>query len=672
MMPEALVRARALPSIVWLIPLVAAFVGLYLAYWAWTQTGPTITIRFESAEGLEAGRTMLKYKEVKVGQVEAVRLDEDLSHVVVTASVVSDLEDYLTEQTRFWVVRAQVSAGGVTRSRYGLLGGVHRRRSVERRRRRAPVRRPREAARRHLGQAGALLPPARRGARQRRASARRSTFRWLQVGRVAGYELSPSGDSVDVQVFVETPHDARVRSTTRFWNASGLDATIRADGLEIDTPSLASLLIGGVAFETPATVERRGRRARPTWSSSSTRTSRRRSDRRAKGEDRAILVFFEESVAGLVARVAGRVPRHRDRRGQGRRSRPRSEVGRDPDPGRDRDRDRAPRPREGRGRARLPLDAQVERGLRARLATKNLLTGQRSVDFDFLERRAEGADPEGRSPIPCCRRRPAASMRSRSASRGSSRRSIASRSNRSAANLDESLARLVRGPRRSPPARGHGESRRASRHHVVARQARDDARFGGRPDRPGLGPDPGARAADRRSRRSGAARSGSCPSGSSPIPKSSCVGGATSHGHRSNGAIRGSGTRFAIARSSRSSVVAALASPGASAAVRRSAISCSGPDRSSPRRPVHRTSPSSIGPVRLPAYLDAPGVRASRHRRRGRARLAAPLARLLRGELPARDEPRRREAPRLDPGRDPSLDGPVPDRVHASASTSTT
>ena len=66
-------RARALPSIVWLIPLVAAFVGLYLAYWAWTQTGPTITIRFESAEGLEAGRTVLKYKDVKVGQVEAVR-----------------------------------------------------------------------------------------------------------------------------------------------------------------------------------------------------------------------------------------------------------------------------------------------------------------------------------------------------------------------------------------------------------------------------------------------------------------------------------------------------------------------------------------------------------------------------------------------------------------------
>ena len=67
MMPEALVRARAMPSIVWLVPMVAAFVGLYLAYWAWTQTGPTITIHFERAEGLEAGRTALKYKDVKVG-----------------------------------------------------------------------------------------------------------------------------------------------------------------------------------------------------------------------------------------------------------------------------------------------------------------------------------------------------------------------------------------------------------------------------------------------------------------------------------------------------------------------------------------------------------------------------------------------------------------------------
>ena len=74
--PQALVLDRARLSVVWLIPLVAAIVGIYLAYWAWMEQGPTITITFESAEGLEAGKTKLKYKQVEIGMVESVRLTD--------------------------------------------------------------------------------------------------------------------------------------------------------------------------------------------------------------------------------------------------------------------------------------------------------------------------------------------------------------------------------------------------------------------------------------------------------------------------------------------------------------------------------------------------------------------------------------------------------------------
>ena len=113
-MPQVVVLDRARLSIVWLIPMVAAIVGIYLAYWAWMEQGPTVTITFESAEGVEAGKTKLKYKQVDVGLVESVELTDDLSHVEVTATMTQGLAPHLTESTRFCVVLAQVSAGQIT------------------------------------------------------------------------------------------------------------------------------------------------------------------------------------------------------------------------------------------------------------------------------------------------------------------------------------------------------------------------------------------------------------------------------------------------------------------------------------------------------------------------------------------------------------------------------
>ncbi|MEZ4333222.1 MAG: MlaD family protein [Myxococcota bacterium] len=381
LLPDALVRARTWPSIVWLIPLVAAFVGLYLAYWAWTQTGPTITIRFETAEGLEAGRTALKYKDVEVGQVESVRLDEDLSHVVVSVSVSPDLEGYLTEDTRFWIVRARVSAGelsGIETVFSGAYIAVDPS-SIG------------ESTREFIGLEKPPVVTSDKPGKYFRLRAEELGsievgspvyYRWLQVGRVVGYELSASGDSVDVQIFVEAPHDARIRSTTRFWNASGFDATLRADGLEIDTPSLTSFLLGGIAFETPATVTIAGDvppdmvfELYPNKQA----TKRPRAKRRSR-----FLVYFDRSVAGLAAgspvEFRGiEIGEVQD-----------VELARDPETGAI----RIPVvieievSRLGLEKGQDELDylaQQVERGLRARLATQNILTGQQAVDFDFVD-----------------------------------------------------------------------------------------------------------------------------------------------------------------------------------------------------------------------------------------------------------------------------------------------
>lgn len=241
-------------SAIWLIPIVAALIGAFLVYRTLVDRGPIITIHFEAAEGLEAGKTKIRYKDVEIGVVNAIELAEDLSKVIVTAELVKSADAYLTDRTRFWVVRAEVSAGRV--SQLGtLLSGVY------------------------IG-----IDPSTEGAPQRefeglsdapivtsedlgRLFTLRSTqggsfdagapvlYRKIQVGEIVSSKLDDAGENVDVEVFVRAPHDERVRSNTRFWNASGIDVTVDAEGLRVDTESLTSILIGGIAFDTPATLE---------------------------------------------------------------------------------------------------------------------------------------------------------------------------------------------------------------------------------------------------------------------------------------------------------------------------------------------------------------------------------------------------------------------------------
>jgi len=111
-LPEAVIKEVKTPiSIVWIVPLVALLIGGWLVYKALSEKGPTITISFKTAEGLEAGKTKIKYKDVDLGQVDKIELSSDVSRVVVQAQLVKSAESLLTENTRFWVVRARLSAG---------------------------------------------------------------------------------------------------------------------------------------------------------------------------------------------------------------------------------------------------------------------------------------------------------------------------------------------------------------------------------------------------------------------------------------------------------------------------------------------------------------------------------------------------------------------------------
>ena len=253
--PEADIRTQKRRiSIVWLVPLVAVVIGGWLVYKAISEKGPTITITFKSADGLEAGKTKIKYKDVEVGRVDSIVLSKDLSHVIVKAEFVKGSKNYLSQNTRFWVVRARVAAGGVSGlgtlfsgAYIGIDPGKPGTPATHFEGLEIPPVVTTDLPGSHFVLRAASLGSLNVGAPV--------YFRRIEVGQVVSYQLDEDGQAVTVKVFVHDPHHQLVRKNTRFWNASGLDVAIGAEGIRVDTESFVTLMIGGIAFDTPANME---------------------------------------------------------------------------------------------------------------------------------------------------------------------------------------------------------------------------------------------------------------------------------------------------------------------------------------------------------------------------------------------------------------------------------
>jgi len=254
-LPEAVVSARRRQiSIVWIVPLVALLIGGWLVYKTFSEKGPTITISFKSAEGLEAGKTKIKYKDVELGQITKIQLTPDLSQVLATAELDKAAEDFLSANTRFWIVRARVAAGQVSGlgtlfsgAFIGLDPGKPGLPATHFKGLETPPVVTTDLPGRHFVLQASSLGSIDIGAPV--------YYRQIKVGQVVGYMLKEDGMAVDVKVFVNAPFDKYVFKNTRFWNASGLDIAVDASGIRINTESVVTIMIGGIAFETPANLE---------------------------------------------------------------------------------------------------------------------------------------------------------------------------------------------------------------------------------------------------------------------------------------------------------------------------------------------------------------------------------------------------------------------------------
>lgn len=248
--PERRRRARWLPSLVWLIPIVAAVVGISLLVHTLTSRGPEITVTFRSAEGLTPGKTAVRYKDVDIGLVKSVRLASDRSHVLANIDLTKDAENFAVADTRFWVVRPRFAASGVSGLETLLSGayiGVDAGKSTESRREFKGLEAPPVVTSDSSGKQFVL-----------RASDLGSLdigspvyYRRVQVGQVVAFQLDPNGRDITLRVFVNKPYDRLVNADTRFWHASGVDLKLDASGLKLSTQSLVTVLLGGVAFQAP-------------------------------------------------------------------------------------------------------------------------------------------------------------------------------------------------------------------------------------------------------------------------------------------------------------------------------------------------------------------------------------------------------------------------------------
>ncbi|MDT7951957.1 MAG: MlaD family protein [Acetobacteraceae bacterium] len=293
--PDAEVRKSRI-SWVWLIPVVAALVAGFLAWRTLNERGSTITISFRSGDGLVAGQTKVRYKAVELGQVETVRLSDDVKQVIVTVRMLREADPFLTDSARFWVVRPRLSSGSLAGIETLVSGAYIEMDPGDRR------------GEKKYSFEGLETPPAVRsgepGTTYRLSAERLGSlssgapvfYRDLSVGEVLDYDIGNGLGPVTLTVFIRAPYDKLVRNGSKFWNASGLSLQVGADGLHLELASLQALLSGGVAYDAPHDPN-----AKPASPGTEFKLYRNYDEAQSAGyRDRLDFVtYFEASARGL-------------------------------------------------------------------------------------------------------------------------------------------------------------------------------------------------------------------------------------------------------------------------------------------------------------------------------------------------------------------------------------
>lgn len=377
-------------SVVWIIPIAALFVALFVAWQSYNDRGPIITIEFETGAGIKSGETELRYRDVTVGVVEKVSFTSGLNRVQAHVRVDKAVAPFIDNGAVFWIVQPEVSARGIT-GLSTVLSGVYIEGSWDDQLGPAPesFTGASEAPLIRPGQGG-LEIAFRTVANSQLTDNAPILYKGIEVGRIGRARISPRGNFAIVEALIFEDHRSLINQSTRFWDASGFSVSIGTAGAEIDFSSLATLIGGGITFDT--FVSGGGRVSDGTVFEvfPDRETARNSVFNSSEVEPLGVSVIFDENISGLtvgapvelsglkigeVESLSGIV--NYDQFGD---SRVRLNVVLSIQPA------RLGLPDEVTGEAALAfLQNRVVAGLRARLASASLLTGGLKVELVMVE-----------------------------------------------------------------------------------------------------------------------------------------------------------------------------------------------------------------------------------------------------------------------------------------------
>jgi len=383
-LPHAATHRSRRVSIIWIVPAVAVAIGAWLAWDTLSKEGPTIKVSFDSGEGLQAGQSQLKYKDIVFGTVKSLELAPDRAHVIATIATTHEAKPLLTEGTLFWVVKPRFFAGNISGIETLLSGSYVGM---------LPAANPGKSQHEFVGREdppvlGTYVPGRTFLLKSKRIGSvsvgSPIFFRDLNVGEVLGWDIADMAEYVTIHAFVRAPYDGYVHDQTRFWNASGLSIKLGGAGVDVQMESLKALLLGGIAFETPVadihTVETAADHVFPLFADHEMAN--------AASYTRKIpaISYFPGSVSGLAPGASVTV--HGLKVGEV------TEVRLSYDAAKDEilapvRYEIEPERVVGVGKRVFNTDAEsvqalLKQGLRASLQSANLITGQQNVALDFV------------------------------------------------------------------------------------------------------------------------------------------------------------------------------------------------------------------------------------------------------------------------------------------------
>lgn len=256
---QPIINSKGTISTIWLLPLIALCLGGWMIYQDWANRGQLITVSFITADGIEAGKTKIKVRNVEVGKVESVQLNYPDNNVLIKIRIEPEAENLLQQNTKFWVVRPRVGAGGI--SGLGtLLSGAF----IEMT--------PGDNGKQLTQYTGLEEPPVTSstepGLRLELASDNAHSlsvgdtvlYRGFPVGRIERVNFDTEARQAVYGVFIKAPYDQLVSEDSRFWNMSGINLNLSANGVNVQTGTLDTLFTGGITFDV-LDGERRGETA---------------------------------------------------------------------------------------------------------------------------------------------------------------------------------------------------------------------------------------------------------------------------------------------------------------------------------------------------------------------------------------------------------------------------